>query len=688
MKKLIGTVLVLTMLLTLSTGIFAQSYNPHGNCDITFTIRRADPAYVIKDGIIGEGEYDRIDISTNPADTGLSLIFGSSDKRDEAEAMLQTMEYYFSYDHTHGLNIAVVTNPSGERVMNFSQGTSDPPGDEFLCNGGLQIELDHEDNWDGKLQTKLYYAIGRNPSTGEYLEGYYNQLGRYGNYDPEPGKDYIITTRDDGSIVYEWSIPYDVFSLGSIPFGTFHFSIGTYSGSGDSSNSYQECFGVGLGDYVFMGDHNTGNPSSVTCEIENEVILKQDLYEGMDIKNYYGDRYTEDELDDLLEFPFEFPSKYVTELTPVTSISESLMDRIEEFYSSPYRNDRKIIYPEWYMEKEERYNLQPYLSVYGYDYRRFGMVPDFEQLYAQIGFATSSVNNRMMFLSFTANCFDSYIDYINASYDIIYNSIFKKYTAAEELYSHLLYMFDQDILKKACELKDYSLIFDLIMNGICKINDKVGDNDISVYATKGHFIGYDNCFHYFQLSINKNYPFTDVLPDSWYRNAVTKVNAEGLMTGMAKGIFSPNTDVTRAQLVTILYRLSGTEETGLGADTGLSDVANHWASDAIGWAVKNGIVRGYEDGTFGPDKAVTRNELATLIMRYLEYIKIKISDNPLIDSFADSAKIPNWAKDNVEAMRKTGLIAGDDKGNFNPGKSASRAEIATIFTRLLPLITG
>lgn len=179
-------------------------------------------------------------------------------------------------------------------------------------------------------------------------------------------------------------------------------------------------------------------------------------------------------------------------------------------------------------------------------------------------------------------------------------------------------------------------------------------------------------------------PFTDVKAGNWYYDAVVTVYNEGIMEGMREGIFAPSEDMTRAQLVTILARLASADTSGCAASLTFKDTKKSaWYADAVGWAVSAGLVTGYTDNTFKPNDKVLRQELAVLFARFLTANNITLPeiDNPA--TFADAAKIPSWAADGVEVMRLCGIVSGDEKGNFNPKKSASRAEIAVMITRYL-----
>ncbi len=176
-------------------------------------------------------------------------------------------------------------------------------------------------------------------------------------------------------------------------------------------------------------------------------------------------------------------------------------------------------------------------------------------------------------------------------------------------------------------------------------------------------------------------PFSDVKEKAWYYEYVKESYEKGYMEGKPGGLFAPSESVTRAQYVTILARLcDATEDT----DTGFTDVgAKKWYAGAVGWAVKAGIVTGYEDNTFRGDNSISRQELMVMTSRYLDYIWTDLpASDTAIASFADAGKIAKWAADYVDEMRAVGLVEGDANGNFNPKKTATRAEIATMTVRL------
>lgn len=186
------------------------------------------------------------------------------------------------------------------------------------------------------------------------------------------------------------------------------------------------------------------------------------------------------------------------------------------------------------------------------------------------------------------------------------------------------------------------------------------------------------------FTTDSSLPFKDVKNGKWYYKPIKYVYDNGIMTGMTKDTFEPEGTTTRAQLVTILSRLDGAEIKGKGADTGFSDVpAGKWYSDAIGWAAEKNLVNGYNDGSFKPNAPILRQELAVLLDRFITYRSDVLPEKPIADGFADQNKIPKWASAAVEKIRLFGIIAGDKAGNYNPKKTATRAEIATMIQRYL-----
>ena len=183
-------------------------------------------------------------------------------------------------------------------------------------------------------------------------------------------------------------------------------------------------------------------------------------------------------------------------------------------------------------------------------------------------------------------------------------------------------------------------------------------------------------------------PFKDVPPDRWYVDAVRFVWERGIMNGTSSDTFGPDKPMTRGQIVTILARMSKDDVAGMKKDLNFKDVnKNGYYADPIGWAVKNGIAKGMSATTFGPDAPVLRQEFAAFFVRYMNYKGITLPDAGEVKTFPDRNSFPDWALDDIEALRKTGLVRGDNLGNFNPGSRMTRAEIATVTERFTEAVS-
>ena len=174
--------------------------------------------------------------------------------------------------------------------------------------------------------------------------------------------------------------------------------------------------------------------------------------------------------------------------------------------------------------------------------------------------------------------------------------------------------------------------------------------------------------------------FTDVPEKSWYTAAVLKANELGIMNGTSDTTFAPLKNLTRAEYVAILFRLSGGEENLPFTFTDVPEKA--WYKKYVGWAEQSGVITGYGNPeTFGGNELITREQLMLMTSRYMKYEWVSFEDSATAVEFADRDKIAKWAADGVEVTRKAGLITGDKNANFNPKNPATRAEIATIVVR-------
>ena len=180
--------------------------------------------------------------------------------------------------------------------------------------------------------------------------------------------------------------------------------------------------------------------------------------------------------------------------------------------------------------------------------------------------------------------------------------------------------------------------------------------------------------------------FSDVSEDAWYFDAVGYVFEKSLMRGTATGIFSPDATLTRAMTVTILYRQAGKPEVS-EVQVDFIDVApGEWYTDAVKWAVSNGIVRGYGNGKFGANDAVTKEQLAALIYR-TQQADGKIPPDILMDyEWSDWNSISVWARSAVNVLTIQGVFRDLADTSFNPKNAATRAEIACVLFRYLTAI--
>lgn len=176
-------------------------------------------------------------------------------------------------------------------------------------------------------------------------------------------------------------------------------------------------------------------------------------------------------------------------------------------------------------------------------------------------------------------------------------------------------------------------------------------------------------------------PFKDVSSKKWYYSYVKSVWEKGLMDGMGDGYFEPDSGMTRAMFVTVLGRMAGVEDSKL--DNFKDTKKDTWYSRYVGWAAEKGIVNGYDDGTFLPDKNLTRSEMATIISRYIEAMGINMPRKSNVRScFADNDSIPKWAAQYINDLRTAGIVNGDENGNYNPKDDNTRAEMAKIICAL------
>ena len=178
--------------------------------------------------------------------------------------------------------------------------------------------------------------------------------------------------------------------------------------------------------------------------------------------------------------------------------------------------------------------------------------------------------------------------------------------------------------------------------------------------------------------------FTDLDAKAWYHEGVDYVLTNGLMNGVGGGKFEPDGQLTRAQLVTVLYRAAGEPDTGKQVNPFTDVPDDTWYTKAVIWAANNGIVNGVAKNTFAPDDSITREQIAAMLYRYAG---AEAAKEDKLSAFPDAAKVSDWAKEALNWAVASGLINGVANANgtasLEPQATATRAQIATILMRWL-----
>lgn len=174
--------------------------------------------------------------------------------------------------------------------------------------------------------------------------------------------------------------------------------------------------------------------------------------------------------------------------------------------------------------------------------------------------------------------------------------------------------------------------------------------------------------------------FTDIHATDWYHEAVDFAVENGLFGGMSENTFEPNTAMTRAMLVTVLWRYAGEPAEGENAFTDVPD--GQWYTDAVAWAAENNIVGGVGDNKFDPNGNITREQMATILYRYAGGKDIDTSARADLSSFPDAGNVSGYALDAMKWAVAEGLVNGSD-GKLLPQGNATRAQVATILMRFI-----
>lgn len=175
-------------------------------------------------------------------------------------------------------------------------------------------------------------------------------------------------------------------------------------------------------------------------------------------------------------------------------------------------------------------------------------------------------------------------------------------------------------------------------------------------------------------------PFTDVPASHWAHDDITYVYENDLMNGTDGSLFSPESTTTRAQVVTVLYRLAG--QPAADWENPFWDVpASAWFHDAVTWAWENDITGGVSSTHFGAGNAVTREQLATFLYRYAQDQGYDTSARADLSGYSDAGLVSSYATEALSWANATGLITGTTGTTLSPKGSATRAQVATILSR-------
>ncbi len=180
--------------------------------------------------------------------------------------------------------------------------------------------------------------------------------------------------------------------------------------------------------------------------------------------------------------------------------------------------------------------------------------------------------------------------------------------------------------------------------------------------------------------------FADVSAQDWYFEAMDQLAQLGILQGVASYYYAPGGTITRGQLLTMLYRYDANWLHDAWTDShSFTDVSSEeYFAEPVEWAYRNGIVQGDSDTSFRPDDPVTREELCQIIDRFLAYRGHPLSESQApAQPFADQSQVSDWAEAAVVNMAAAGLLQGDEAHRIRPQGTTTRAEAATILTRII-----
>ncbi len=222
-----------------------------------------------------------------------------------------------------------------------------------------------------------------------------------------------------------------------------------------------------------------------------------------------------------------------------------------------------------------------------------------------------------------------------------------------------------------------------IKNGLVNITDIPPTKENNVSGNRGHSsTGVSYPKEPSKPAEEKKHTFSDVNTNDWYYDATAYVVEKGLMKGTSETSFSPELTLTRAMLVTILYRNENSPSVN-GSNVFEDVKTDMYYADAVKWAKDNKIVSGVSDKQFAPDLSITREQLVSILYRYAKYKNFDTTADISLVQYHDFKDISDYAVAPVQYAVGKGLIKGNSATTINPHGNATRAETATILYRFL-----
>ena len=188
---------------------------------------------------------------------------------------------------------------------------------------------------------------------------------------------------------------------------------------------------------------------------------------------------------------------------------------------------------------------------------------------------------------------------------------------------------------------------------------------------------------FYAIVLDELNKFTDISKGDWCYDSVKFVSNKKLFNGVSDTMFDPNSSMTRAMMVTTLYRLAG-EPRVYSESVTFADVAQDaWYANAINWACSKGLISGYNETTFAPDERINREQIASVLMNYINMRTSRFSvDENMTLSFSDTDEISPEMTTAIKFCVSNGILSGRSNGKFAPKSYVTRAEVATILMRL------